>query len=163
MTKLDLLDLLNLVREKQYASQLLRGLFHVLVGRTIHSSQGDVISEGLPWRRAAELLKEAHFDRQLVRSIGLNPDDLSPKDRAKFWYQAMSRAKLDSAAVRAEGDQLAEFVMPYGFIIGPAPGVPSKLAELAPPLPPPEEPEAAASDDSDKGKSPQKPAPKKKS
>ncbi len=127
-----LLRVLELVRDKKLAAGSLRGLFHVCIGRTVTEPNGTLISAGVTWRELAALLMQAKYDTELVRELGADPHALAPKDREKLWYQAVGLAKVDSAEARAQAEKLAEKLKNYGFVVGPAPGGPSKLADLAP-------------------------------
>lgn len=98
-----------------------RGLLHVLIGRRIATADGTEVSRGLSWREVAALLKRVRWDREAVRQLGLDPENLSPRDRQRFWYQAISQAGVDSAEARAAADRLAEAIQPAGYVIGPAP------------------------------------------
>jgi hypothetical protein len=158
------LRLLEVVRDKKLATGALRGLFHIAIGRVVTAADGSVISEGVTWRTLATLLKDAKYDKELVKELGADPDVLAPKDREKMWYHAIGLAKVDSAEARTQADKLAAALRPLGFVVGAAPGGPSKLANLGPPPFPvstetdedgdePDEPPAA------KGK--KKPKPKK--
>jgi hypothetical protein len=98
-----------------------RGLLHVLIGRRIATAEGAEVSRGLSWREAAALLKRVRWEREAVRQLGLDPDSLSPRDRQRFWYQAISQAGVDSAEARAAGDRLSEAMQSAGYVIGPAP------------------------------------------
>jgi hypothetical protein len=127
-----LLRMLELVRDKKLAAGSLRGLFHICIGRTVSEPNGTVISAGVTWRELAALLMQAKYDTELVRELGADPHALAPKDREKLWYQAVGLAKVDSAEARAQAEKLAEKLKNHGFVVGPAPGGPSKLADLAP-------------------------------
>src|SRR5437660_362458 len=90
----------------------LLGLLHVLVGRRISQADGTVISTGLTWRDTAVALKRVRFQPQLVRHLGLNPDDLPPRDRQRFWYTAIAQSRVDSPTAVEAGDRLAAAVHP---------------------------------------------------
>src|SRR5262245_66122762 len=77
------------------------GLFHVLVGRRVSKADGTVIGRGLIWRELAALLKKVRWDKEAVRDLGLNPQDLPPRDRQQYWYGAISLARLNSVEARA--------------------------------------------------------------
>ena len=62
------------------------------------------------------------WDKELVRELGLLPDDLPPRDRQRYWYAAIVAAHVDAMDVRELGDDYAKLVAPLGFVIGPAPG-----------------------------------------
>lgn len=155
------LRLLELVRDKKLAAGHLRGLFHVCIGRVVSAADGTVVSAGVTWRELAALLKDAKYEKELVSELGADPDTLSPKDREKMWYQAVALAKVDSAAARAQADKLAAALKPHGFVVGPAPGGPSKLSNLAPPPPAPDD-EEGEDDEAPAAKPKTKPKPKKK-
>ncbi len=130
------LRLLEVVRDRKLSSGALRGLFHIAIGRTVTAPDGSIVSGGVTWRELATLLKDAKYDKELVREFGADPDGLAPKDREKMWYHAIGLAKVDSAVARTQADKLAAALKPLGFIVGPAVGGPSKLANLGPsPLP----------------------------
>jgi len=156
------LRLLEVVRDKKLAVGLLRGLFHLAIGRTVTDRDGTVISSGVTWRELAVLLKDAKFDKELVRELGADPDALAPKDREKMWYHAIGLAKVDSAEARAQADKLAAALKPHGFVVGAAPGGPSKLANLAPPPVPRDENDESDDEKSDDAPSSSKPKKKPK-
>jgi len=72
--------------------------------------------------KAVTALRRPWLFFDLVREIGLNPDDLPPRDRQRYWYAAIVAARVDAFDVRALGDAYAKLVAPLGFIVGPAPG-----------------------------------------
>jgi hypothetical protein len=150
------LRLLEVVRDKKLAAGSLRGLFHIAIGRTVLAADGTVESAGVTWRELATLLKDAKYDKELVREFGAEPDALAPKDREKMWYQAIGLAKVDSAEARTQADRLAAALKPLGLIVSPSPGGPSKLADLGPP------PADAQSDPDDRNEDPPPTKPKKK-
>lgn len=127
------LRLLEVVRDRKLASGLLRGLFHIAIGRTVTAPDGSVVSGGVTWRELATLLKDAKYDKELVREFGADPDGLAPKDREKMWYHAIGLAKVDSADARVQADKLAAALKPLGYIVATTVGGPSKLADLGPP------------------------------
>ena len=94
---------------------------HVLIGRKV-SKAGGVVSNGLTWRELAAILKKARWDREAVREVGLDPDQLPPRDRGQFWYSAIARAGVDGAAATELGDELAAALRKLGYEVGPAPG-----------------------------------------
>jgi hypothetical protein len=97
-------------------------MLHILIGRRISKADGTLLSQGLTWRQLSELLKIMRWDKEQVREVGLNPDDLPPRDRQRYWYTAIVTAKVDSNPARAAGDTLAALASKLGFNIGPAPG-----------------------------------------
>ncbi len=100
------------------------GLLHVLVGRRVDKADGTPVCDGLTWRALAAALKKARWKKDAVRELGLNPRQLPPRHRERFWYAAISRAQLDSAAATGAGNRLAETLRSAGYVVGPAPGQP---------------------------------------
>lgn len=115
-------ELLETVREKDMVQGRFRGLLHILVGRRITGADGTLISSGMTWRDAAALLKRLRWDREAVREFGLDPADLPPRDRERYWYTAISRAGIDSPAAVADAEQLVKPLKDLGYVVGPAPG-----------------------------------------
>lgn len=101
----------------------LRGFLHVLIGRKItkHSDKS-LVSAGLSWRDLAGWLKKLRWDPEAVKELGLNPDDLPPRDRQRFWYTAIAHAKVDSAEGIEAGDKFAKVLKGMGYDVGPPPG-----------------------------------------
>jgi hypothetical protein len=95
---------------------------HILVGRRVSLPDGTVVSGGMTWRELAGVLKKHRWDREAVRELGLDPADLPPRDRQKFWYAAIAHARLDTPEARDAGDRLVEPLGKAGFVVGPAPG-----------------------------------------
>ncbi len=98
------------------------GLLHVLIGRRVTRADGSLVSPGLTWRALADLLKSLRWNKDAVRELGLNPADLPPRDRQRFWYTAIAQARVDSAEATAAGDRLAALVQPLGYVVSQAPG-----------------------------------------
>lgn len=135
-------EFLEAVREHGLVAGNLRGLFHVAIGRRITRPDGAVVSTGVTWRELANLLKGMRFDKELVTEVGGDPEELSPRDRQRFWYTAITLARPDSPEARAQADRLAAAVMPLGFVVGPPPSAGGKPAPAPEPEPkPPAEPE----------------------
>ena len=115
-------ELLEAVREHDLARGQFQGLLHILVGRRISREDGTLISSGTTWRDLAALFKRLRWDREVVRELGLDPADLPPRDRHRFWYTAISRGGIDSSTARASAEKLAKPLQELGYVIGPAPG-----------------------------------------
>jgi hypothetical protein len=115
-------EFLEAVRTHGPAKGHFRGLLHLLIGRRICLADGTIISSGMTWRELAALLKKYRWDREDVRELGLDPADLPPRDREKFWYTAISRAGVLSDEASASADELVESLRALGYEIGPAPG-----------------------------------------
>ncbi len=114
-------EFLETVRSEGVARGNLRGLLHVLVGRRIALADGTEVSAGMTWRDCAGLLKQARWDREVVREIGVDPATLPPRDRQRFWYTAIARAGLATPAAGESGDRLIEPLAALGYVVGPAP------------------------------------------
>jgi hypothetical protein len=115
-------ELLETVREKDVVRGRFRGLLHILVGRRITRADGTLVSSGMNWRDVAALLKRVRWDREAVRELGLDPASLAPRDRERYWYSAIARARIDSPVSLVEADQLVKPLEELGFLVGPAPG-----------------------------------------
>lgn len=114
-------DFLEDVRRHRRAEGNFLGLLNVLVGRRITRPDGRVISSGLTWRGVAAWLKKVRWPRDAVRELGLDPAALPPRDRERFWYVAISLARIDSEDAMRAGDRFAQQVGPAGFIVVPRP------------------------------------------
>ena len=123
-------ELLSAARDNGLAAGHFRGLLHIAIGRKITRPDGSPVSIGVTWRALAQELKTLRFDQELVRELGENPESLSPRDRQRFWYAAISSAQVDSPEAVLAGDSLIPKLKPLGFIVGPAP------ASLIPRSPP---------------------------
>jgi len=115
-------EFLERVRQQHLVRGNLRALFHVCIGRKITKADGTLLSNGVTWRELSDLLRTIRWDKELVREIGLNPDNLPPRDRLRYWYAAILAAQITTSEARALGDEYARRVAPLGFVIGPAPG-----------------------------------------
>ena len=108
-------EFLEAVRQHHTAKGHFQGLLHVLIGRKITRTDGTVISIGVTWRRLSELLKLVRWDREQVRELGLEPDDLPPRDRQRYWYSAIAAARVDSAEARAAAERLIPGLAALGY------------------------------------------------
>src|SRR5688500_16338897 len=81
-------EFLEAVREHGLVGGNLRGLFHVAIGRRITRPDGTVVSTGVTWRELSNLLKGLRYEKELVAEVGAEPEELSPRDRQRFWYAA---------------------------------------------------------------------------
>lgn len=115
-------DFLSALRHHQLVRGNFRAILHIVVGRTIRRQNGEVVSTGITWRELSKLLQQMRWDKELVRELGLNPDDLPPRDRLRYWYMAITAAKITSLEAVKLGDQFAELLGPTGYSIGSAPG-----------------------------------------
>jgi hypothetical protein len=138
-------ELLSAVRDADIVAGNFRGLLHVAIGRKVARPDGSTVSMGVTWRELAAELKALRFDQDLVREYGADPDDLTARDRERFWYAAIAVAKVDSAEAIAEADRLAPKLKSLGFVIGPPPGA----AAVPPPPQPSSRSKAPAPKDKD--------------
>jgi hypothetical protein len=115
-------ELLDTVRERDMGRGRFRGLLHILVGRRITRADGTLVSTGMTWRDVAALLKRLRWDREAVRELGLDPADLPPRDRERYWYTAIARAGIDSPEASTDADHLVPLLKDLDYIVGPAPG-----------------------------------------
>jgi hypothetical protein len=115
-------EFLEKVRQSHLVRGHFRALLHVAIGRRIMRADGTLISSGVTWRQLSELLRLIRWDKELVLELGLNPDDLPPRDRQRYWYAAIVAARVDAPDARAQGDAYAKVLAQIGFTIGPAPG-----------------------------------------
>jgi len=115
-------EFLEKIRQSHIVRGHFRALLHIAIGRSISRADGAVLSTGVTWRQLAELLRLMRWDKELVRELGLTPDELPPRDRQRYWYAAIVAARVNSAETRTLGDAYARLVAPLGFVVGPAPG-----------------------------------------
>lgn len=117
-----LATILDELKKDKQAKGNLQGLLHVLIGRTItRVKDKTVVAKGLTWRELAGWLKKVRWDPDSVRELGLDPDQLPPRDRQRFWYTAIMHAKVESAEAIAAGDRLAATLRGLGYEVGPSP------------------------------------------
>jgi hypothetical protein len=115
-------EFLEAVRRQGVAAGHFRGLLHILIGRRITLEDGEVVSAGMTWRELAAVLKKMRWDREAVRELGLDPADLPPRDRQKFWYTAIAQASVHSGVAVASANHLVKALQGIGYEVGPAPG-----------------------------------------
>lgn len=115
-------EFLNAVRDSGAASGNFLGLLNVLIGRRITRADGTAVSGGMTWRELSVLLKQLRWDRDVLRELKLDAAALPPRDRERFWYVAIARTDVASAAATAAGDRLIKPLKALGYIVGPAPG-----------------------------------------
>lgn len=137
-------ELLDAARAAGLVSGRFRGLLHIAIGRTVSRPDGSVVATGLTWRELAALLKLLKFDRELVREYGADPEELSPRDREKFWYVAIGRAGVDSREAVAEADRLVGPLKSLGYVVGPPPSAGGRVAPPLQPAAPPPKPTGRA-------------------
>jgi hypothetical protein len=109
------------VLRNSYATGHLLGLLHILIGRTITRSDGGLISKGMTWRDAANMLKLVRFDPEAVRELKIDPATLPPRDRQRFWFQAIAQANVGSPAASQDAERLTAILDKAGYKISSAP------------------------------------------
>src|SRR5438128_11273594 len=115
-------ELLGDLKAHGYAHGNFLGLLHLLIGRRLARKDGTWICQGLAWRDVAAWLKKIRWDKEAVRELSLDPAELPPRDRERFWYSAIVRAGVDSDQAISAGDKLAEKLSKHGYVVGPSPG-----------------------------------------
>jgi hypothetical protein len=111
----------DLLKKKGLTRGHFLGFLHVMIGRRIARDDGTVLSTGMNWRELAGWLKKVRWDPEDVRELGQDPDALPPRDRQRFWYGAIVKAGVDSAAAHEAGDQFAGLLRKHGLQVGAPP------------------------------------------
>jgi hypothetical protein len=114
-------EFLDLVQQGQHAKGNFLGLLNVLIGRRLEDPKGVVISTGLSWRLLAQSLKKVRWDREAVRELGLDPKNLPPRDRERFWYAAIAQAQVGSQKATEAGNRFADVLRSLGYKAGSGP------------------------------------------
>ena len=118
-------EFLDDLKQHGHAQGNFLGLLNVLIGHRIEKADGTVVSVGLTWRQTADWLKKVRWEKDAVRELGLDPADLAPRDRERYWYTAIARAGIDSPQALADAEQLVPLLKELDYIVGPAPGQPA--------------------------------------
>jgi hypothetical protein len=113
---------LNDVKQRDLAQGKFLGLLNVLIGRRVALSDGTQISAGLTYRQLASYLKLVRWEPDAVAELGIDAKTLPPRDRERYWYQAIVQAHVDSPQATAAGDALAADLHAAGYEAGPPPG-----------------------------------------
>lgn len=110
---------LDQIKKSGSAKGHLRGFLHVLIGRVVtRSTDKIVVCKGISWRDLAGYLKKVRWDPDAVRELGLEPNELPPRDRQRYWYSAIVQAHVDSAEGVAAGDKFAAVLKGLGYDVG---------------------------------------------
>lgn len=117
-----LAELLHDLKQSGLAHGHFLGFLHVLIGRRIAKKDGTPLIAGVTWRELAAQLKKLRWNTDAVKELGLNPDDLPPRDRERFWYTAIIRARVDTPEAEKAGDKFAALLKKKGYEVGPPPG-----------------------------------------
>ena len=110
-------DFLSQLADKGLVKGRLLAVLHVVIGRTLRKSDGTLVSMGLSWRQVSELFRDLRIDKELVREVGLDPNTLSPRDRQRFWFQAIAAAKPDSEAAKLQAVELIAMLPSMGYSV----------------------------------------------
>jgi hypothetical protein len=116
-------EFLNDLKRHGYAQGNFLGMLHVLIGRQIRTGDGRIITRGLTWRALAELLKKVRWPREAVGELGLDPSLLAPRNRQRFWYQAIAQAQVGSQPAAEAGDRFAEVLRSAGYLVSAGPAI----------------------------------------
>lgn len=114
-------EFLEQLRQRDTAQGRFRGLLHILIGRRLETADGTLISPGITWREVARLLKRARWDKEAVRELGLEPAQLAARDREKYWYMAITQARVDAPDAVEQADQLVVLLRDLGYTVGSGP------------------------------------------
>jgi hypothetical protein len=114
-------DFLESVRESRLADGNFLGLLHVLVGRRISMADGTLITSGLTWRELATWLKKVRWPKEAAFDLGIERSILPQRDRFRYWYNAIARARLDSPDAFRAATRLIEKLTTAGYTVSPPP------------------------------------------
>lgn len=110
------------VKKHKYVKGNFLGFLHLMIGRRVTRTSGELICAGLTWRDLANWLKKLRWDTDAVLELGLDPDKLAPKDRERLWYIAIARAGVHSDKASQAADKLAEVLRKHHFAVSERPG-----------------------------------------
>jgi hypothetical protein len=114
-------EFLEDLKRHHYARGNFLGLLHVLIGRRIAKDDGTVVSAGMTWRELAALLKKLRWDKDDADQLKIELEELPTRDRERFWYSAIARARVDSPEAAKAGDKLADVLRKKGYVVSQAP------------------------------------------
>ncbi len=97
------------------------GLLNIVIGRRVEKKDGTLVSTGVTWRELAELFRKVRWNKEAVRELGIDPANLPPRDRYRYWYLAIAHAKVDSKQAVEAGDRLAQALRLTEYVVGAAP------------------------------------------
>ena len=110
-------EFFEITKQQMKAPGNFLGLLHILIGRRITKTDGTVVSTGFTWRDLAIWLKKVRWDPDQVRELGIDPDDLHPRDRQRYWYSAITRAGVDSPAAHEAATRMAHLLANQGYVV----------------------------------------------
>jgi hypothetical protein len=117
------------VKQQGIARGNFLGLLNVVIGRRVQTSAGALVCGGCSWRALASYLKLVRWDKDAVRELGTDPKALHPRNRARYWFQAIVQAAVDSEEALKAGDRLAAKLTSAGYVVGRAPPTSSNQPE----------------------------------
>jgi hypothetical protein len=91
------------------------GLLNMLIGHSLETQDGHLVSAGLTWRATAQLLKKVRWDKTAVRELNIDPQTLPPRDRERYWYMAIANAGVDSPNAIQAASVLSKALAPLGY------------------------------------------------
>jgi hypothetical protein len=110
-------ELLVELKRDRLAQGNFLGLLNLLIGSTIETSQGELVTSGATWRHLAEQLKKVRWSKDAADELGIDLEGFAPRDRQRFWYQVIAHASVDSPAAREAGIQMLEQLGKLGYRI----------------------------------------------
>src|SRR5262249_13974 len=106
----------NLMRQGLAKGHFL-GFLQVMIGRKIAQADGSAVTSGLSWRDLAAVLKRFRWDPDAIAELGLDPSQLPPKDRQKYWLSAIARACVDSPEPPEGRNLFAAVLRKAGYVV----------------------------------------------
>lgn len=110
-------SVLEIIRDNNLAKGRLRGVLHLLIGKTLVNDVGNVLSDGLTWRQLASELRAIRFDKKLAAEVGADPETLYPRDRERFWYAVIGLANVGSAEADSQAEHVEKSLKSHGIIV----------------------------------------------
>jgi hypothetical protein len=108
-------DFLAKVRQAQVPPGCFLGFLHVLIGKTLVTREGTLVSRGITWRELAARFRQARLDKDLVKELGVDPAQLPPRDREAYWFEALRRAQISSPQAQNQAAQLVSWLEKLGY------------------------------------------------
>ena len=108
-------DFLAKVRTAGVPQGQFLGFLHLMVGKTLVTREGTLVSQGSTWRDLSARFRQARLDRDLVSELGLKPADLPPRDREAYWFEALRRAAISSPLALEQATQLISWLEKLGY------------------------------------------------
>lgn len=97
------------------------GLLNLLIGHRLETVDGRLVSDGLTWRRTAQLLKKVRWDKTAVAELNIDPQGLPPRDRERYWYVAIASAGVDSPGAVEAANGLSKTLVSLGYRVSATP------------------------------------------